>query len=529
MNKIKEIISKYPKHFSRMIKKDTELFNWVMTNTLLDINAPFPSHIYSAINQVTNICPSGNIKPYFNITDGFRFCDHSSNCACANASVSAKVSKSKSEYSDEKKIAINDKRKDTTLKIYGVTNNGQTKTATDAHKRLYQDVILVNLITTGIKKTKLKNHGDENYNNRPLAKETCLTRYGVENSWLTTESKKNPNLVNLHVKELLAQDYEKYTILEIAEKNNVHVQTVYRYLGYHGLKNPFKSSFEKEIEIYLKSLGVTNILLNKRTIIGKELDIYLPEYNLAIEYNGLYWHHDGIPHITKTYHYEKFKKCEEKGITLLTIFGNTWDEKKDLWKQKIKAKLQLAATKIFARKTKVVPIKIKDSKAFLDNNHIQGYCSAQIGLALIYNEQIVAVMTFSKKRPGIGKSRGDNAYELVRYATSQQVTGGASKLLLHFIKNYFPTLIYSYSDNQYSSGNLYQQLGFTLEQENKSGYRYYDPSKHKMFHRFSFTKSKLVAGGFSADKTEKEIMDDRGFLRIWDCGTRTWIYSPPSV
>jgi hypothetical protein len=44
-----------------------------------------------------------------------------------------------------------------------------------------------------------------------------------------------------------------------------------------------------------------------------------------------------------------------------------------------------------------------------------------------------------------------------------------------------------------------------------------------MYHRFNFAKHNLIKCGFDPLKTEKEIMDERGFLRIWDCGSRTWV------
>lgn len=523
MDQIKEIIEKYPKHFSKMIKRDTTMYNWVMEHSLLDKNAEFPHHIFSSIHQQTNVCPSGNIKPYRSINDGFGFCDTTKNCKCCKDSVSQKVSKAKLSYSDEKKQSINSKRLNTTMTMHGVSNNGQTTTAKKAHIEFYQDLDKVSIVNARIKEQKLEKYGNQNYNNRELAKKTCIKKYKVPNAWLLSDDKQNPNLCYLKDKSLLEAVFPKFSVEEISKMYGVHTQTVYRYLGRHQLKDPFRSSFEKEIVSFLRSIGVTNILENKRTIIGKELDIYLPDYNLAIEYNGIYWHHDKIPHITKTYHYDKFIECEKIGITLLTIFADSWDSKKEIWKQKIKSKINLIDQRIYARNTKVVVLNSTQCRSFLNENHIQGYCSAQICLGLVFNDKVVAVMTFSKKRPGIGKDRGENAYELVRYATSAQVTGGASKLLSYFIKNFKTDLIYSYSDNQYSVGNLYVKLGFTLEQENKCGYRYYDPQTKKPYHRYNFTKHRLVAAGYPLDKTEKEIMDDRGFLRLWDCGTRTWI------
>lgn len=506
-----------------MIKGNTELASWVMANTQLDIQFPFVNHIYSAITGQTNKCANNNVMPYKNIKDGFGFCGSANACQCCKESVSNKVKSAKAAYSESDRIKINAKRKATTLELHGVTNNGQTPSAIAAHKSAYQDTNKVAAIVSQIGQTKLTRYGNATYNNSKQIIETNLKKYGVTNTWSLAADKQNPNLVNLKDKTLLAQVFPKLSVTDIAALYNVHVQTVYHYLNLHGFREPYKSTFEQEIVYFLKSLGITNIVTNNRTLIGKELDIFLPDYNLAIEFNGVYWHHDQVPHVTKTYHYDKFIKCEEKGILLLTIFSNSWEDKKDIWKQKIANKLLQNPKRVYARATSIVKLTAGDTATILNNHHVQGYCPAQHCYGLKYNNEIVAVMTFSNKRAGIGKQRGDNAFELVRFVTTCSVVGGASKLLAHFVKQHQPATIFSYSDNQYSTGNLYKVLGFAQEQETKCGYWYYDPSKRKAFHRYSFTKFKLVSAGFDPDSTEKEIMNSRGFLRIWDCGTRTWV------
>jgi hypothetical protein len=42
--------------------------------------------------------------------------------------------------------------------------------------------------------------------------------------------------------------------------------------------------------------------------------------------------------------------------------------------------------------------------------------------------------------------------------------------------------------------------------------------------RFGFRKSVLVKEGYDPGKTEREIMAERGFSRIYDCGTMVWVY-----
>lgn len=521
IEQLRKLINEYPKHYSKILQKNECLLNWVKVTSILKTDN-IPEMVASILHNDTGYCEYGNKKKFNSINTGFRFCGPSNTCKCAHKSVSAKVSIAKSKRTKEQIKAENQKRINTSLEKYGVKNNGLLQTAKDNHKKLYSDRLLVTEISTQIKNTKKRNHGNPNFNNREKAKNTCKKKYGFDNPWLNRENNINPNLIYLYDKIELEKLYPTFSVHEIADKLKVHVQTVYRYLGIHSLKDPYQSSFEKEIIAYLKTLGIDNIITNTRSVIRKELDIFLPDHNLAIEYNGEYWHHDQIPHISKTYHYDKFKQCQEKNITLFTIFGNSWETKKQIWKNKIKSKLNLYSTKVFARNTSVVSLSSKETIKFLNNNHVQGYCISQIAYGLQHDNKIIAIMTFSKSRTGIGKNRGAGAYELVRYATSCPVIGGASKLLAAFKRQHSPNIIISYSDNQYSQGNLYKILGFQLENEISNGYWYYDPKTKKTYHRYKFTKHKLINEGFDPNKTEKQIMQERGFLRIYDCGTKTW-------
>lgn len=57
---------------------------------------------------------------------------------------------------------------------------------------------------------------------------------------------------------------------------------------------------------------------NKDDRVPKELDIFLPRYNLAIEYNGTYYHRDSA--LGSEFHLKKYNICKDNGITLIHIF-----------------------------------------------------------------------------------------------------------------------------------------------------------------------------------------------------------------
>jgi hypothetical protein len=130
-------------------------------------------------------------------------------------------------------------------------------------------------------------------------------------------------------------------------------------------------------------------------------------------------------------------------------------------------------------------------------------------------------MAFGKKRIAMGnKQQIDGEFEMLRFCNklNTQVDGGASKLLKYFIKNYRPKLILTFADRRYSNGNLYKQLGFEFIDNTKPNYWYFKSAEMIRYHRFKFRKDVLVKEDYDKNKSEFEIMAERGYLRIYDCG-----------
>jgi hypothetical protein len=518
IEKIKELVEKHPRHFSRMIKKDDDLAMLIEQNSLIKSDN-YAAVIRSALFQETGICSLGNTLKFKSITDGFGFCGRANSCECARKQVASSVSASIQNYSDTKKSEIQAKREQTNQKLYGVSNTGQTQKAIEAHTKFYENEDNVATVLETTQRTKLARHGNQHYTNIEKCKDTWKTRQ--TDYWQDRYPDKD--ITALNDPSLLAKLFKKMTVAEIATETNVHIQTVYRYLNKHDLRIPYSSSYEIEIKNFLEQLGITNIVSNTRSLIPsrKEIDIYLPDYNLAIEFNGIYWHHENIPHITKTYHADKFFECEQLGIQLLTIFSDSWHRNKDVIKKTIISKLGISIDRIFARNTIVKKITSKETKDFLNANHNQGYTAATICYGLYYKDILVAVMTFAKNRIAMGKP---SVYmELVRYASNIRVVGGAGKLLAAFRKEYPDEEVLSYSNNELSNGNLYRSLGFTLATEIPPSYYYIDPKTDKLVHRFNFAKQRLIKYGADPTMTSNEICAEWGIFKIWDCGKRKWI------
>lgn len=280
------------------------------------------------------------------------------------------------------------------------------------------------------------------------------------------------------------------------------------------------SSQEKEIIEYLSTIvNPAEILTRDRTMLSnaRELDIVLPNYKLAIEFDGLYWHSEEYK--ANEYHVNKTEDCEKNGFQLIHVFQDEWLDKQEIVKSRLKGLLH-ENDRIFARKCDVRQIDFATTKLFLDECHIQGSCMSKYNYGLYHNNELVSVMTF-------GKSRfSDNEFELLRFCNKlyTNVIGGASKLFQHFLKDHSEIReVTSYADRRWSIGNLYEKIGFTRISVTKPSY-FYIKDGHRE-NRFNYQKHDLVKAGFDPSKTEHEIMLERKIYRIYDCGTIKYVYS----
>ena len=281
------------------------------------------------------------------------------------------------------------------------------------------------------------------------------------------------------------------------------------------------SNGENEIYEYLLSLGL-HIIHNDRTILnGKELDIYIPEKKLAIEYNGLRWHSEQFKNNARNYHIEKTNKCIKQGIRLIHIFEDEWRNKQELVKSRLNALMGIKCNKIRAHKCKICNVNAKIAMKFLDDNHLQGRCKAKYYYGLYYKDKLVSLMTFGKIRQQKKYHENyNNEWELLRFCNKLNTTvyGGASKLLKHFINENNPKTIISYADKRWSDGNLYRKLGFTYKHDSKPNY-FYIIGQHRE-NRFKYRKSELIKKyNCPPEMSEHEFCKSQEWYRIYDCGT----------
>lgn len=278
------------------------------------------------------------------------------------------------------------------------------------------------------------------------------------------------------------------------------------------------SKGEKEILEFCK-IYMSNILENSRDILdGKEIDIFIPEINLGIEFNGIYYHSEKFK--PKYYHQEKMMKSRRKGIRLIQIFEDEWYNKRDIVKSIILVKMGLCKNKIFARKCYFRSDVNSDKiEKFYDDNHLQGYIRGK-HILLCYNNEIVSAIT-------IGKPRFNKKYdyEILRFCNKKNtvIVGGLSKLIKYFIKKYQSKSIITYVDARFGDGKGYLNCGFRNIGITKPGYFYISNNFRQGRYKFQKHKLEKILPIFDPELTEIDNMQLNGYHRVWDCGN--YIYS----
>jgi len=493
--------------------KYPEFYDWLQSTFVLPVT--FSEKLYLFYNNMTNpptcrIC--GKPTAYLGMVRGYReFCSQRCMGLCPD---------------------IQKRKEETSLKNFGTKHPMESL---EVKERLKSSVLSRYGVENPFQSQELMNR----------AKQTCLEKYGTEYANQSEEvkqkileSKRNRIMKNTpEILEIIDGDdvdiyrmkchdpscsicSEKYfdigsNTLYDRTRIGADICTTRSPLGAH-TKN---TSLERFVQDILDKHSIPYETNNRTVLRGKELDLYIPDHNLAIECNGVYWH----AMYDSEYHYNKWKACSDKGIQLLSIWEDWITNKPEIVRSLILSKLGIYDKKIGARECTIREVDAGVAREFLDANHIQGKCNSKIKLGLYHGTELVSLMVFGySKSKVMGKDAG---WELLRFCSARGmcIIGAASKLLDHFRKMYPGEHVISYSSHDISDGGLYRKLGFTQATETRSLYWYVHNQTHQRYHRTSFTKKELVKMGYDPALTEEQIMMNTDYLRIYDSGLTKWI------
>jgi len=407
---------------------------------------------------------------------------------------------------------LTDKRLATFRELFGVDHPSQNQSIKDKKRNTMQTIWKVN---------NPSQHPD--IQNKKT--NTFIERYGVLSAaYIGKDSEKIKILLD---KELFEQAIIGLTIKQAADLLEVDIVTIYDKSKKYECRSLFKdspitNSYELKITNLLDEYDIKYIKHDRKIIAPNELDIVIPELNIAIEVGSAYWHGEENGR-DKMYHFNKWKRCKDKGITLLQFFDEDISNHWELTKSKILRLLNKSKLPIIgARKMEIYIPTHFEEKLFFNTWHVKGYSPVRnIAIGAKYNSMLVAILTIKIK---------GNIAKIERWATNVNTSypGLYSRLLKYWIvQNNFKGTIETWSDNRLGNGKVYESSGFVEKEISTPGYWYFkndglenriNYQRHKLQKLFNLTDEEN-----RKELTEWDIMRSQGYDRLWDAGHTKWI------
>lgn len=436
----------------------------IIDNEVEVIGHPRNVNYYREKGYSLNVGDHIKINP-FDLTKGSSFKVNCKCCSCLNIKrVSFKDYYLHSENFTKKyycKNCMSFRMKETCMEIHGVDN--------------YMKVEEVkNILSESIRNKYGVDHYSMTNEYKDSYKNTCIEKFGVDNPFKSEEIKKliktnnlektgfeypsqNPEVMEKITNTFLSKynckrPLQNNDILNKMYANNLKKWNVRNTFELDSARNYKKSLGEQYIIDFIKSYNIDYIENCRKTIYPKEIDIVLPYFNIAFEYNGSYWH--SLKNKEPLYHYNKMIESKSKNINLYHIWDYQIINSDDIVKSIIKCKLDLITEKLHARKCKITANEnIIDYKEFFNNNHIDGYIESDLYIGLKLDNKLVFSISFIKK----------DGWYINRFCSKINtiVNGGFSKILHFFKMNYLNNdFLYVFSDTSLFDGNIFNKFKF---------------------------------------------------------------------
>lgn len=275
----------------------------------------------------------------------------------------------------------------TRFERYGDENfNNRDKASTTLQKHIEENPDFWKEKDEHAKQTRLERYGDENWNNSEQQQRTCLERYGSTCYFTSEIGKKTCQQTCLdrygatsfmssdEGRKMMSIRHAKQTYAKVSDPSN-EVEPLFslddvitktpltmfrwrckkcgnifespinfvqarnsgqfaRCLKCHPIKH-IRSKKQADVFNFIASIYGGQMKMNDRTqIYPYEIDIYLPDLKLGIEFDGLYWH-SAYGGANDAQHLYKTNLCKDKGIQLIHLFEDEWDNRKNQCKSKL--------------------------------------------------------------------------------------------------------------------------------------------------------------------------------------------------
>jgi hypothetical protein len=316
------------------------------------------------------------------------------------------------------------------------------------------------------------------------------------------------------LKSISAKEY--WNSLSQEEQENIKNSRLQTGKTYSSRMSGPNESFAKKLEA--KNLAYEREYCINRKLFDFKVSNCLIEIDPTFTHNSTFTPFAYNKPLDKNYHKNKTDLATSQGFRCIHIFD--WDDQ-----DKIINLLSTERKSIYARKCEIKEVSKLDTINFISKYHLQGYAKSTINIGLYYGGELVSIMTFGKPRYN---KKYD--YELIRYCSCANITGGSQKLLKYFIKLTNCKSIVSYCDLSKFSGKTYAELGFSLVRRSAPSKHWYNPRTKK-----HFTDNLIRQQGFSRIINKKSAEEDNlntadnqtlmishGFVEVFDCGQLTY-------
>ena len=226
-----------------------------------------------------------------------------------------------------------------------------------------------------------------------------------------------------------------------------------------------ESSIETIIKTILNKNNIEYIQHNRTIIHPRELDFYLPKYNIGIECNGIYWH-SGIN--GKKRMQIKYNLAKTNNIKLLTFWEDDIRNNTETVESIIKEHCKLNDILLSINNTiKVIDNNIAND--FINKNSLvqtNNINNTAINIGLFNKFELIAIGSFILN-------------ETNNYIFSYYVKNGISNIIIKNIIQYFKNNFYfesliAYSDNEIINDEIFVNCGFDFISNIKASYTYYN-------------------------------------------------------
>jgi len=275
----------------------------------------------------------------------------------------------------------------------------------------------------------------------------------------------------------------------------------------HSISRP-----EEELSAFLTHHNIEHQPRDRTQLRTKELDIWIPNHNLAIEFNGLWWHKEGTR--PRGYHHDKYQECRDKNITLLQIWSDDWDRNRSLIENRILMLTgNFSGERVSANKCVPGIVSALEARRFLMINHIQGPPRVARYYGLKTSDGVLRAVLARRV-----SSSGEHIID--RYATVGLVRGGFTKLMAHIAKVEDVKTWVTFADLATTDGGLYESTGFQVDKILPPDYTYLSNRKTRV-HKFNYRKKRFRLDNdllYQPELTERELATLNGLYRVWDAG-----------